>query len=276
MGGGGFGFWGVALSPHRAPPADAGPATDGAPLQLERSIQFDRVSFRYRAGEPVLHGVDLTLRKGEVVALVGPSGAGKSTLADLLPRFYDPTDGAVRLDGTDLRELPRAALRRLFGIVTQESVLFHDTVHENIAFGQPGGASREDVERAARVANAHDFIAALPRGYDTVIGDRGHTLSGGQRQRLTIARAVLRDPQVLILDEATSNLDTESERLVQEALQQLMRGRTALVIAHRLSTVQHADRIVVLQDGRVVEEGRHEELMAGAGAYRKLVELQAF
>jgi ABC-type multidrug transport system fused ATPase/permease subunit len=267
---------GDALSRESAPPADAGPATDGAPLQLERSIQFDRVSFRYRAGEPVLHGVDLTLRKGEVVALVGPSGAGKSTLADLLPRFYDPTDGAVRLDGTDLRELPRAALRRLFGIVTQESVLFHDTVHENIAFGQPGGASREDVERAARVANAHDFIAALPQGYDTVIGDRGHTLSGGQRQRLTIARAVLRDPQVLILDEATSNLDTESERLVQEALQQLMRGRTALVIAHRLSTVQHADRIVVLQDGRVVEEGRHEELMAGAGAYRKLVELQAF
>lgn len=267
-----------ASATYTAPTNSSAPTTPAVPkLKLEQSIRFEDVGFSYRADRPVLDSIRLQLRKGEVVALVGPSGAGKSTLADLLPRFFSPSSGRITLDGQDIESLPLASVRDLFGIVTQEAILFHDTVAQNIAFGLPeGGASREAVIQAAKVANAHTFIQALPHGYDTVIGDRGHTLSGGQRQRLTIARAVLRDPQVLILDEATSNLDTESERLVQEALQQLMRGRTALVIAHRLSTVQHADRIVVLQDGRIVEEGPHAALMQQDGAYRKLVELQAF
>ncbi len=267
-----------ASATYTAPINSSAPTTPAdSKLKLEQSIRFEDVGFSYRADRPVLDGIRLQLRKGEVVALVGPSGAGKSTLADLLPRFFSPSSGRITLDGQDIATLPLASVRDLFGIVTQEAILFHDTVAQNIAFGLPeGSASREAVVQAAKVANAHAFIQALPQGYDTVIGDRGHTLSGGQRQRLTIARAVLRDPQVLILDEATSNLDTESERLVQEALQQLMRGRTALVIAHRLSTVQHADRIVVLQDGRIVEEGPHAALMQQDGAYRKLVELQAF
>jgi subfamily B ATP-binding cassette protein MsbA len=269
---------GSAPRPTSPPPiAHSRPSSLSTVLKLEQSIQFDNVGFAYRSDRTVLEQVNLSLRKGEVVALVGPSGAGKSTLADLLPRFFDPSSGRILLDGQPLEALPLEAVRSLFGIVTQEAILFHDTVHQNIAFGLPeGSASREAVIEAARVANAHDFIEALPQGYDTVIGDRGHTLSGGQRQRLTIARAILRDPQVLILDEATSNLDTESERLVQDALQHLMQGRTALVIAHRLSTVQHADRIVVLQEGRIVEEGPHAALMDRDGAYRKLVELQAF
>lgn len=263
-------------TPPSADASAAGSASTRPALKLDQSIQFEQVGFAYQDERPVLKSINLTLRKGEVVALVGPSGAGKSTMADLLPRFFSPTSGRITVDGRDTETMPLDALRGLFGIVTQDAILFHDTVFQNIAFGMPeGSATREAVVQAAKVANAHGFIEDLPNGYDTIIGDRGHTLSGGQRQRLTIARAVLRDPQVLILDEATSNLDTESERLVQDALQHLMQGRTALVIAHRLSTVQHADRIVVLQAGRIVEEGQHSTLMEQAGAYRKLVDLQA-
>ena len=237
-------------------------------------IALHDVSFRYQPDGPdVLQHIDLTIGRGQIIALAGGSGGGKSTIADLLPRFYDPTGGRITLDGRDLRDYPLAELRARFGIVSQEAILFNDTVYNNIVFGLPD-VRPEQVEEAARVANAHDFIAAMPDGYHTNIGDRGTKLSGGQRQRLTIARAVLRDPEILILDEATSALDSESERLVQEALQRLLRGRTALVIAHRLSTIQNADEIVVLDRGRIVERGTHAELLERGGAYRKLVELQ--
>jgi subfamily B ATP-binding cassette protein MsbA len=247
---------------------------DAAPFPGFRdAIRFERVGFAYGGGTPVLEEVELSIRPGEVVALVGPSGAGKSTLADLVPRFHDPTAGRITLDGVDLRVLRLAELRGMLGIVTQETILFHDTVRHNIAYGI-ADAPHEEVEAAARAANAHEFIAALPEGYDTVLGEKGTRLSGGQRQRIAIARALLRNPPLLILDEATSALDTESERLVQQAIDEVMEHRAVLVIAHRLSTVRRADQIVVLEGGRIVQRGTHDELVRSEGLYRRLHELQ--
>ena len=238
-------------------------------------IEFSNVSFQYRnADRPALDKVSLTIPRGKMIALVGASGAGKSTVADLLPRFYDVTGGAILLDGTDIRQLKIRDLRALMGIVSQEAILFNDTARNNIAFGDET-ATDADIEAAARAANAHEFIVKMPEGYGTNIGDRGSKLSGGQRQRLTIARALLKNPPILILDEATSALDSESEKLVQAALDNLLQNRTALVIAHRLSTVQHADEIIVLDAGQIVERGTHEQLMVRGRVYRKLVELQA-
>ena len=250
-------------------------APDALPIaDFSQSIVFDRISFNYPSSEgPVLSDIELSIPKGKVVALVGASGAGKSTLVDLLPRFYDVTAGTIRIDGTDIRRYRLNDLRRLMGIVSQEAILFNDSIYNNIVFGLPG-VSRTQVEEAARVAHAHDFIMATENGYDTNIGDRGSKLSGGQRQRLTIARAILRNPRILILDEATSALDSESEKLVQQALEALMLGRTAIVIAHRLSTVQHADEIIVMRQGRIVERGTHSELFQLGGEYQKLVALQ--
>ena len=236
-------------------------------------IRYRDVHMEYRADEPVLQGVDFFVPAGTVVALVGPSGAGKTTIADLLARFYDPTAGAVEIDGTDVRNLRLASLRGGLGVVSQDTVLFHDTVRANIAYGKED-APREQIEAAARAAHAHEFVMELPHGYDTVVGERGTTLSGGQRQRIAIARAVLRDPPVLVLDEATSALDTESERVVQEAMEALLVGRTVFVIAHRLSTIRRADRIVVVDGGRIVQQGTHAELMEEGGLYRRLRELQ--
>lgn len=247
------------------------------PLPLtsfEEGIEFENVSFQYTS-EPVLKNINLSIPKGKMVALVGPSGAGKSTLADLIPRFYDVTSGSIRIDGKDIREYNQKDLISLMGIVTQEAILFNDTVYNNITFGMEN-VTREDVENAARIANAEEFILGLENGYDTNIGDRGAKLSGGQRQRLAIARAVLKNPPILILDEATSALDTESERLVQDALTKLMQNRTSVVIAHRLSTIQHADEIVVLQDGKIVEQGSHHQLLNHKGLYSHLCELQSF
>ena len=236
-------------------------------------IAFEDVSFAYEPGEPVLRHIDLRIRVGEVVALVGMSGGGKSTLADLIPRFYDPTEGRITVDGVDLRDLTLASLRAQIAVVTQFTFLFNDSVRTNIAYGDPD-RSTEEIIAAARAANAHDFILELPRGYDTHIGDLGVRLSGGQRQRLAIARALLKNAPILILDEATSALDTESEGLVQEALERLMANRTTLVVAHRLSTVRRADRIIVLVRGEIVESGTHDELLAQGAEYRKLYELQ--
>jgi subfamily B ATP-binding cassette protein MsbA len=241
--------------------------------RFDRDIVFERVSFRYGDGDVVLSEISFRLSKGKVVALVGPSGAGKTTAADLLPRFYDPTSGQILMDGVPLTSLRRASLRGLMGVVSQDTVLINDSVRANIAYGSPN-ATREQVEEAARAANAAAFIETLPHGYDTTLGERGTRLSGGQRQRIAIARALLRDPPILILDEATSALDTESERLVQQAIARLMRQRTVLVIAHRLATVRDADEIVVLDAGQVVQRGTHEELLRMGGLYRRLYDLQ--
>lgn len=237
-------------------------------------IRLENVHFAY-ANEPVLKGVSFDIAKGKTVALVGPSGGGKSTIMDLIPRFMDVQQGRVTIDGHDLRDVQRHSLRALIGTVDQEAMLFNDSVLNNIAFGLDD-VSMEDVERAARIANAHDFIMALEDGYHTVIGDRGSKLSGGQRQRVCIARAILKNPPILLLDEATSALDTESEKLVQDALYKLMANRTSLVIAHRLSTIQHADMICVLEAGQIVESGTHQELLAQQGLYRKLIDMQQF
>lgn len=241
-------------------------------------VEFRNVSFAYYNfdDKAVLANINLTIKKGKMIALVGQSGAGKSSLVDLIPRFYDPVQGEILLDETDIRDYKLGDLRKLMGVVTQESILFNDTVYNNIAFGMEH-ATHEDVINAAKVANAHDFIVRMEKGYDTMIGDRGHKLSGGERQRLTIARAILNDPPILILDEATSSLDTESEKLVQDAVYKLMEHRTAIVIAHRLSTIQYADEILVMQEGKIIERGNHISLMAQEnGVYKKLVDLQAF
>ncbi len=244
------------------------------PAGIEKSeVAFHDVTFSYDGERDVLRDINLTVRPGETVAIVGQSGSGKSTLVDLIPRFWDVEKGSITVDGIDVKDLRVKELRALMGNVSQEAILFNDTIFNNIAFGS-ADATPERVEEAARVANAHDFIMDTPGGYDTVIGDRGCRLSGGQRQRISIARAILKDPAILILDEATSALDTESERLVQEALEKLMRGRTTIVIAHRLSTITNADRICVLREGAIVEEGTHDQLIARGGLYRHLVDMQ--
>ncbi|MGB1247357.1 MAG: ABC transporter ATP-binding protein [Chitinophagales bacterium] len=243
---------------------------------FEHNIVFENVSFAYRNydNKPIVDKVNLEIKAGNVLALVGPSGAGKTTLADLIPRFYDVQEGEITIDGIDIRKYAKSDLRQLMGIVTQDSILFNDTVKNNIAFGI--NASEEQIIEAAKIANAHEFITEMANGYNTPIGDRGQNLSGGQRQRLTIARAILKNPPILILDEATSALDSESEKLVQDALIKLMKNRTSIVIAHRLSTIQFADEICVMDEGKIVEKGNHISLIAKNGLYKKLVELQAF
>jgi ABC transporter fused permease/ATP-binding protein len=255
-------------------PVDLSPKRE--PLSLRGEVEFRNVSFRYatRKDMPVLEEVALHARAGERIALVGPSGAGKSTLASLVLRYYEPDSGHVLIDGKDAREYPLTALRDRMAIVPQEVILFGGSIRENIAYGRPD-ATQDEIDAAARKANAHDFISTFPEGYDTIVGERGVQLSGGQRQRIAIARAVLKDPAILILDEATSSLDTASERLVQEALDKLMEGRTSIVIAHRLSTIRSADRIIVLDKGRVVSSGTHEELIADVeGLYYNLSRVQ--
>jgi len=257
-------------------------SSDAQPIDgFRQDICYEHVSFGYDASRLVLKDINLTVRKGQVVALVGQSGSGKTTLADLLPRFYDVLQGAIRIDGQDIRNLRIHDLREMMGYVNQDAILFNDTIYNNITFGvdtsrpAPEGMTwQQAVERAARIANAHDFITATPDGYQTCIGDRGSRLSGGQRQRISIARAILKNPPILLLDEATSALDTESEKLVQEALEQLMQERTTLVIAHRLSTVRNADIICVLHEGRIVEQGSHTQLLALNGYYKRLIEMQ--
>ena len=242
---------------------------------INDSIIFENVSFRYKDNTyNVLNHVSVNIAKGQIVALVGSSGAGKSTFVDLLPRFYDVTEGSIKIDNIDIRDISVTKLRELFGIVTQDAILFHDTIARNISFG--GNYTAEEIKQAAIIANAHEFIEVLPEGYNTSIGDRGLKLSGGQRQRLTIARAVLRNPPILILDEATSALDSESERLVQDALHKLMKNRTSFVVAHRLTTIQQADIILVLENGAIVQSGKHHELLQLEGSYKKFVEMQSF
>ena len=239
---------------------------------FEENIEFRHVRFAYEDAV-ILDDINLVVGKGKTIALVGSSGAGKSTLADLVPRFHDVTGGEVLIDGMNIKDFALQSVRNQMSIVTQEPILFNDTIANNIKLGKPD-ATEEEIINAAKVANAHQFIINKENGYDTNIGDRGSKLSGGERQRLTIARAVLKNPPVLILDEATSSLDTESERLVQDAINNMMQNRTSIVIAHRLSTIRHADEIIVLQKGKIVERGNHEELLAQNGFYRKLVEMQ--
>jgi ABC-type multidrug transport system fused ATPase/permease subunit len=242
---------------------------------IDTSITFENVSFRYKDNTyNALSHVSVHIAKGQIVALVGSSGAGKSTFVDLLPRFYDVTEGSIKIDNIDIRDISVTKLRELFGIVTQDAILFHDTIARNISFG--GNYTAEEIRQAAIVANAHEFIEALPEGYNTSIGDRGLKLSGGQRQRLTIARAVLRNPPILILDEATSALDSESEKLVQDALHKLMKNRTSFVVAHRLTTIQQADIILVMENGTIIQSGKHHELLQLDGPYKKFVEMQSF
>jgi subfamily B ATP-binding cassette protein MsbA len=247
------------------------------PVELDgftHAIEFKKVAFHYVEGDPVLTDISFTIKKGEVVAIVGPSGAGKSTIVDLVPRFYDPIAGGIEIDGIDLRQIQVSALREHIGIVTQETILFNDTVRNNIAYGLDD-CPLERIIDAAKAANAHAFISQMPQGYESRIGERGVKISGGERQRLALARAILKNPPILILDEATSALDTESEILVQEAIERLMSGRTSIVIAHRLSTVQHADRIIVVEGGQIVESGRHAELVKKKdGLYKKLFDMQ--
>ena len=242
-------------------------------LPVRKSIEFRNVSFGYGASKKVLSNIHLHVMSGEIVAIVGPSGVGKTSLVNLLPRFYDASEGDVLIDGVNVRDVTVKSLRDQIGIVTQETILFNDTISANIAYGR-SSTPQADIEKAARIANAHEFILRLPLKYQTVVGDRGFRLSGGERQRISIARAVLKNPPVLILDEATSALDSESEVLVQQAIHNLMLGRTVLVIAHRLSTIKDAHRIVVLHEGGIAEVGRHDELMQNNGLYKRLFELQ--
>ena len=248
------------------PDAKALPAVTG-------NVSFEHVTFSYNAGDEILHGLSFEAKPGQAIGLVGPSGAGKSTVASLLPRFYDCDAGTIRIDGTDIRHVTLDSLRNQVGIVPQETILFNGSVYDNILYGRLD-ATKEEIEAAAKAANAHDFIMELPEGYNTMLGDRGVNISGGQRQRIAIARAILKDPRILILDEATSALDTESERVVQEALNRLMVGRTSIIIAHRLSTIKNADRILVLDKGKLAEDGTHEELMAENGLYAHLYQIQ--
>jgi subfamily B ATP-binding cassette protein MsbA len=241
---------------------------------FEDAIEIKNLSFSY-PGRPVLKDINLLIPKGKMVALVGPSGGGKSTLMDLLPRFIEPEYGSIRIDGHDIRKVSMDSLRGMMGLVNQESILFNDTIHNNIAFGAPGATAKE-VESAARIANAHEFIIQTEHGYQSNMGDRGIKFSGGQKQRICIARAVLKNPPIMLLDEATSALDTESEKLVQDALNKLMKNRTSVVIAHRLSTIQNADIIVVVDEGRIIEQGSHQELIGKNGLYSKLVNMQQF
>ena len=240
---------------------------------VEGRVRFDNVKFSYKEGRPALDGVSLEAAPGEMIAFVGPSGAGKSTIANLIPRFYEVDSGTITVDGHDIRDVTLASLRGQIGLVPQETMLFSTTIRENIRYGRLD-ATDEEIEQAARAANAHNFIMELEHGYDTQIGERGVSISGGQRQRVAIARAILKDPRILILDEATSALDTESEKIVQAALDNLMVGRTSFVIAHRLSTVFHADRIYVIDAGRIVEQGTHEELLREGGLYQHLYDIQ--
>ena len=248
------------------PDAKALPAVTG-------NVSFEHVTFSYNAGDEILHDLSFTAKPGQAIGLVGPSGAGKSTIASLLPRFYDCDTGTIRIDGTDIRHVTLDSLRNQVGIVPQETILFNGSVYDNILYGRLD-ATKEEIEAAAKAANAHEFIMELPEGYNTMLGDRGVNISGGQRQRIAIARAILKDPRILILDEATSALDTESERVVQEALNRLMVGRTSIIIAHRLSTIKNADRILVLDKGKLAEDGTHEELMAKNGLYAHLYQIQ--
>ena len=248
------------------PDARALPAVTG-------NVSFEHVTFSYNAGDEILHDLSFTAKPGQVIGLVGPSGAGKSTVASLLPRFYDCDAGTIRIDGTDIKHVTLESLRNQVGIVPQETMLFNGSVYDNILYGRLD-ATKEEIEAAAKAANAHDFIMELPDGYNTMLGDRGVNISGGQRQRIAIARAILKDPRILVLDEATSALDTESERLVQEALNRLMVGRTSIIIAHRLSTIKNADRILVMDKGQLVEDGTHDELMEKNGLYAHLYQIQ--